>query len=72
MSHLTYEQRYTISVMLQAGYTQTSISEALGRSKSVISREIIRNRDGRSKKYIADLAQRKCETRHKQKKKKSN
>lgn len=69
MSHLTYEQRYTISVMLQAGYTQASISEALGRSKSVISREIIRNRDGRSKKYIADLAQRKCDTRHKQKNK---
>lgn len=69
MSHLTYEQRYTISVMLQAGYTQSSISEALGRSKSVISREIIRNRDGRSKKYIADLAQRKCDTRHKQKNK---
>jgi transposase, IS30 family len=70
MSHLTYEQRYTISVMLQSGYTQTSISEALGGSKSVISREIIRNRDGRSKKYVADLAQRKCEARHKQKKKK--
>ena len=69
MSHLTYEQRYTISVMLQAGYTQVSISKALGRSKSVISREIIRNRDGRSKKYIADLAQRKCDIRHKQKNK---
>lgn len=69
MSHLTYEQRYTISVMLQAGYTQSSISKALGRSKSVISREIIRNRDGRSKKYIADLAQRKCDARHKEKNK---
>lgn len=69
MSHLTYEQRYTISVMLQAGYTQTSISEALGRSKSVISREISRNCDGRSKKYIADLAQRKCDSRHRQKNK---
>lgn len=69
MSHLTYEQRYTISVMLQAGYTQVSISEALGRSKSVISREILRNRDGRSKKYIADLAQRKCDARHKEKNK---
>lgn len=55
--------------MLQAGYTQVSISKALGRSKSVISREIIRNRDGRSKKYIADLAQRKCDIRHKQKNK---
>lgn len=69
MSHLTYEQRYTISVMLQAGYTQASISEVLGRNKSVISREITRNRNGNSKKYTADLAQRKCNTRHKQKNK---
>ncbi|WP_341907076.1 IS30 family transposase [Fluviicola taffensis] len=69
MSHLTYEQRYTISVMLQAGYTQASISEALGRNKSVISREIARNRNGNSKKYHADLAQRKCDARHKQKNK---
>lgn len=69
MSHLTYEQRYTISAMLQAGYSQSSISEALGRCKSVISREITRNRDGRSKKYVADLAQRKCDTRHKEKNK---
>ena len=69
MSHLTYEQRYTISVMLQAGYTQASISETLGRNKSVISREISRNRNGCSKKYIADLAQRKCDSRHKQKNK---
>jgi IS30 family transposase len=69
MSHLTYEQRYTISVMLQTGYSPSSIAKALNRSKSVISREIARNCDGRSKKYNADLAQRKCETRHKQKKK---
>lgn len=70
MSHLTYEQRYTISVMLQAGYSQTSVAEALSRSKSVISREIARNCDGRSKVYNADLAQRKCDARHKLKAKK--
>jgi IS30 family transposase len=69
MSHITYEQRYTISVMLQSGYTQTSIAQALNRSKSVISREIVRNCDQRSKVYLAPLAQRKCEERHKQKKK---
>jgi len=69
MSHLTYEQRYAISVMLQAGSTQTSIAKALGRSKSVISREVSRNRDGRSKKYTADLAQKKCNNRHLIKKK---
>lgn len=69
MSHLTYEQRYTICIMLQTGHSQSFIASALGRNKSVISREIQRNRDGRSKKYSADLAQRKCDQRHKEKKK---
>lgn len=70
MSHLTYEQRYTISVMINAGHSQNSIAKALNRSKSVISREISRNCNGNSKIYTADLAQRKCDARHKQKKKK--
>jgi IS30 family transposase len=70
MSHLTYEQRYTIGVMLKADYTLTAIAQALGRNKSVISREISRNCNGRSKVYTADLAQRKCDSRHKLKKKK--
>lgn len=56
--------------MLQAGCSQTLIASSLQRSKSVISREIARNCDGRSKKYSADLAQRKCDTRHSEKKKK--
>lgn len=69
MSHLTYEQRYTICVMLLAGHTQSFIAASLGRDKSVISREICRNCDGRSGRYNADLAQRKCDLRHKEKNK---
>ena len=69
MSHLTYEQRYTICIMLRSGHTQSFIATALGRDKSVISREIRRNRDGRSKQYNVDLAQRKSDQRHKEKKK---
>jgi len=69
MSHLTYEQRYTICVMRRAGHTQSFIASALGRDKSVISREIRRNCDGRSGRYNADLAQRKCDQRHAQKNK---
>lgn len=69
MSHLTYEQRYTICVMLGAGHSQSFIASALGRDKSVISREIRRNSDGRSGRYNADLAQRKCIQRHTEKKK---
>lgn len=69
MSHLTYEQRYTICVMLGAGHTQSFIAKALDRDKSVISREMRRNCDKRSGTYTADLAQRKCELRHQEKRK---
>lgn len=64
MSHLTSEQRYTISVLLTQGMSQRFIAASINRSPSVISREIKRNCDGRSGKYNADLAQRKCESRH--------
>lgn len=43
MSHLTQEQRYTISRMLQAGYTRKDICIAIGKDKSVLSRELKRN-----------------------------
>lgn len=59
MSHITYEQRYTISCMLKQDYNQTEIGDVLGKSKSVISREIHRNKDLRSGEYKPDLAQRK-------------
>jgi len=67
MSHLTFEQRYTIAVMYQNGIKKAEIAAILGRDKSVISREINRNCDKRSGKYQADLAQRKCEKRHREK-----
>jgi IS30 family transposase len=67
MSHLTLEQRYTISSLLQTGSTQTAIAEVLGKHKSVISREIKRNSDGRSSEYRADLANRKARSRLKDK-----
>lgn len=63
MSHLSYAQRYTIEVLLKAGTTQSKIARALSINKSVISREISRNSDGRSGAYKAELAQRKYEQR---------
>jgi transposase, IS30 family len=63
MSHLTYQQRYTIEVLLKTGSTRTKIADTLSVDKSVISREIIRNSDGRSGVYKSDLAQRKYDTR---------
>jgi IS30 family transposase len=67
MGHLTKAQRYGISAMLQAGKTKKEISEKIGKDKSVLSRELRRNRDGRTGKYDPDLAQRKYEKRLKEK-----
>lgn len=63
MSHLTEEQRYKIQVLLEQKSTIKTIAEYLSKNKSVISREIKRNRDQRSKRYDAELAQRKYKKR---------
>jgi IS30 family transposase len=70
MKHLTVEQRYTISVMLQKGYKQKQIAEAIGKDKSTVCRELRRNCDARSGEYRYELAQRKCDKRHQTKPKK--
>jgi transposase, IS30 family len=53
--------------MLSKGYTQSVIASTINKHKSVISREIKRNRNRRNGKYDFDLAQRKCDQRHKEK-----
>lgn len=45
MSQLTREQRYTIASMYKQGFTQKLIALAINKDKSVISRELKRNRD---------------------------
>ena len=64
MSQLTVYQRYTISEMLQKGFSQTAIAVVIGKHKSVLSREIQRNCDKRSGEYRYELAQKKCAERH--------
>ena len=64
MKHITQEQRYTICVMKKQGFKQKDIARTIGKDKSVISRELSRNCDKRSKKYDADLAQ--CKYRQRQ------
>lgn len=64
MSQITLEQRYEIASLLNAGNTLEYIGIHLGFNKSSISREVRRNRDGRSGRYSAQLAQRKCNQRH--------
>ena len=70
MKHLTKEQRYAISVMRTKNYSLKEIAEAIGKDKSVISRELKRNCDKRTGEYRSDLAQRKYETRMRNKPKK--
>lgn len=70
MGHLTSEQRYTISVMLQNGAKQNEIAITIDKDKSVISRELHRNCDKRSDKYDYDLAERKTKKRLREKPKK--
>lgn len=67
MSHLTSAQRYTIDVMFKSGHKQIAIAQAIGKDKSVVSREIKRNSDGRNGIYRHDLAQRKYAGRQKEK-----
>lgn len=67
MKHITKEQRYTISVMKQQGFKQFQIALAIGKDKSVISRELRRNCDKRSGSYNFDLAQKKYDQRQKNK-----
>lgn len=71
MGHITSSQRYTISSMLKAGHSVLEISKCIEKDKSSIYRELGRNKDERNGKYKADLAERKCRERHKDKKKQS-
>ncbi len=67
MNHLTQEQRYTISVMKEQGYSQKDIAKAIQKDKSTVSRELQRNCDQRSGRYDSDLAHRKSKQRQKTK-----
>lgn len=67
MAHLTTEQRYTISCMLKQGMNQSEIAGSIGKHKSVVCREIHRNKDQRSGVYRDQLANRKYTKRQKEK-----
>ncbi len=62
MRHLTREQRYTISAMYKQGCTQKMIAQAIGKDKSVVSRELKRNRNEKGK-YRFSYAQNMAEIR---------
>ena len=56
VAHITVEQRYQIQALLVAGNKQIEIAEILGKNKSVISRELSRNRLVNGK-YKPEMAQ---------------
>ena len=71
-SQLTLGQRYQIEALKVFGHTQSSIAKMIGVNKSTISRELNRNvpkRGNGAKKYSAEKAQNKTDTRHKIKQK---
>lgn len=70
MSHLTQAERYCISIMLKAEKSPKEICKAIGRDKTVLSRERRRNCDFRSGKYEFQLAQSKYDKRQERKPKK--
>lgn len=53
--HITEEQRYAISMMLQIPMSKKAIAEAIGVDKSTVYREIKRNCDARSGSYSMGL-----------------
>ena len=67
MAHLTSEQRYTISVLLQQKKSLTFISTTIGKDKSVVSREIQRNSSPTKGTYIYEQAQTYSDERKKNK-----
>jgi len=56
--------------MKNNGHSQKAIAQTIGKDKSVVSRELKRNRDLRSGEYRSDLADRKYAERQKTKRKK--
>jgi len=67
MAHLTQAQRYTISCLLAKGKMQCEIATIIGKDKSVVSREISRNKDQRNGAYKHEQAHRKYLLRQKAK-----
>ena len=67
---LTLEQRYKIEALINAGYSQSVVSQLIGVNKSTVCRELKRNvpqRGTGAKVYVAASAQIKTENRHRTK-----
>jgi len=61
--HLSFEERFSIEVLLKSGETVPAIARVLGRHTSTISREIARNSSPSRGIYYHRQAQRSCQGR---------
>ena len=69
MTHITVEQRYTISELLNNGYSDIQIGTIIKKDRSSIYRERKRNSDIKNQEYKYELAQKKADVRKKSKSK---
>lgn len=69
-SHITKEERFKIQSWLELNMPQDEIAQRLGKDKSTVSREIIRNQNLKGK-YTAGLADKICHKRRKMGKRQS-
>mgnify|MGYP003686821219 CR=1 FL=1 len=69
MTHITVEQRYTISELLNNGYSDIQIGSIIKKDRSSIYRERKRNSDNKNQEYKYELAQKKADVRKKSKSK---
>jgi IS30 family transposase len=67
MTHITVEQRYTISELLNNGYSDIQIGSIIKKDRSSIYRERKRNSDNKNQEYKYELAQKKADVRKKSK-----
>ena len=70
--HLTQEERYHISALKQAKFSQKYIANKIGVSESTISRELKRNSSSQTKSYSAKNAHKVSVARRKYASRKSN
>jgi len=71
MTHITVEQRYSISELINNGYSDIQIGTIIKKDRSSIYRERKRNSDLKNREYKYELAQKKADIRKKSKPKHS-
>ena len=67
-THLTLEERVSIEIFVSMGMSCREMARRLGRSHSIVSRELCRNAGSAKKGYRAQSAERACPQKTKESK----